>query len=296
MKYLDKENIKEIICNSVNINREEIKKIVSMGGMTNRNFKVFIKDTWYVLRIPAPGTGDMINRKEEYNNIIYANKIGLDSGLIYFNKSTGVKISKFIENSESLNPNSSKKIENMKMVCSILRKLHTSKEKMKNIFDIYTKIELYEKLSKQKNALFFKDYYQVKEKVYLLKDIIDDIKLVPCHNDTVSENFIKNKENKMYLIDWEYAGMNDPMWDLAAYCLENNLTENEEELFLKIYFKGNIEDKYKKRILINKIYQDFLWSIWTTIKEANGEKFGDYGISRYNRAKINLEKVFELMV
>lgn len=296
MKYLDKENIKEIICNSVNINREEIKKIVSMGGMTNRNFKVFIKDTWYVLRIPAPGTGDMINRKEEYNNIIYANKIGLDSGLIYFNKSTGVKISKFIENSESLNPNSSKKIENMKMVCSILRKLHTSKEKMKNIFDIYTKIELYEKLSKQKNALFFKDYYQVKEKVYLLKDIIDDIKLVPCHNDTVSENFIKNKENKMYLIDWEYAGMNDPMWDLAAYCLENNFTENEEELFLKIYFKGNIEDKYKKRILINKIYQDFLWSIWTTIKEANGENFGDYGISRYNRAKINLEKVFELMV
>lgn len=296
MKYLDKENIKEIICNSVNINREEIKKIVSMGGMTNRNFKVFIKDTWYVLRIPAPGTGDMINRKEEYNNIIYANKIGLDSGLIYFNKSTGVKISKFIENSESLNPNSSKKIENMKMVCSILRKLHTSKEKMKNIFDIYTKIELYEKLSKQKNALFFKDYYQVKEKVYLLKDIIDDIKLVPCHNDTVSENFIKNKENKMYLIDWEYAGMNDPMWDLAAYCLENNFTENEEELFLKIYFKGNIEDKYKKRILINKIYQDFLWSIWTTIKEANGEDFGDYAISRYNRAKINLEKVFELMV
>ena len=131
---------------------------------------------------------------------------------------------------------------------------------------------------------------------YDLKDIIDDIKLVPCHNDTVSENFIKNKENKMYLIDWEYAGMNDPMWDLAAYCLENNFTENEEELFLKIYFRGNIEDKYKKRILINKIYQDFLWSIWTTIKEANGEKFGDYGISRYNRAKINLEKVFELIV
>lgn len=296
MKYLDKENIKEIICNSLNINRKEIKKIVSMGGMTNRNFKVFIKDTWYVLRIPAPGTGDMINRKEEYSNIIYANKIGLDSGLIYFNKGTGVKISKFIENSESLNSNSSKKIENMEMVCSILRKLHTSKEKMKNIFDIYSKIELYEKLSKQKNALFFKDYYQVKEKVYLLKDIIDDIKLVPCHNDTVSENFIKNKENKMYLIDWEYAGMNDPMWDLAAYCLENNFTENEEELFLKIYFKGNVEDKYKKRILINKIYQDFLWSIWTTIKEANGEDFGDYGISRYDRAKINLEKVFKLMV
>lgn len=182
------------------------------------------------------------------------------------------------------------------MVCSILRKLHTSKEKMKNIFDIYSKIELYEKLSKQKNALFFKDYYNIKEKVYLLKDIIDDIKLVACHNDTVSENFIKNRENKMYLIDWEYAGMNDQMWDLAAYSLENNFTENEEELFLKTYFKGNVEDKYTKRILINKIYQDFLWSIWITIKEANGDYFGQYGINRYNRAKENLKKVFELMV
>ena len=110
------------------------------------------------------------------------------------------------------------------MVCSILRKLHTSKEKMKNIFDIYSKIEFYEKLSKQKNALFFKDYY------------------------------------------------------------------------LKTYFKGNVEDKYTKRILINKIYQDFLWSIWTTIKEANGDYFGQYGINRYNRAKENLKKVFELMV
>ena len=109
MKYLDKKYINEIVCNSLNINKEEIKKIVSMGGMTNRNFKVFIKDTWYALRIPTPGTGDMINRKEEYNNIIYANKIGLDSDLIYFNKGTRVKISKFIENSEALNLNSSKK-------------------------------------------------------------------------------------------------------------------------------------------------------------------------------------------
>ena len=51
MKYLDKKYINEIVCNSLNINKEEIKKIVSMVGMTNRNFKVFIKDTWYALRL-----------------------------------------------------------------------------------------------------------------------------------------------------------------------------------------------------------------------------------------------------
>ena len=115
-----------------------------------------------------------------------------------------------------------------------------------------------------------------------------DVKLVPCHNDMVAENFIKSGE-KIYLIDWEYGGMNDPMWDLAAYSLENELSEDQEELFLKLYFKGNVEEKYKKRILINKIYQDFLWSTWTNIKEAKGDDFGTYGIDRYNRAKKNLK-------
>ena len=77
----------------------------------------------------------------------------------------------------------------------------------------------------------------------------------------------------------------------ASYIKRKN-----EKYYLKTYFKGNVEDKYTKRILINKIYQDFLWSIWTTIKEANGDYFGQYGINRYNRAKENLKKVFELMV
>ena len=83
---------------------------------------------------------------------------------------------------------------------------------------------------------------------------------------------------------------------IQQHIVWNNFTENEEELFLKTYSKGNVEDKYTKRILINKIYQDFLWSIWITIKEANGDYFGQYEINRYNRAKENLKKVFELMV
>ena len=120
-----------------------------------------------------------------------------------------------------------------------------------------------------------------------------DVELAPCHNDTIAENFIKSGEDKMYLIDWEYAGMNDPMWDLAAHSLENKFSEDEEELLLNIYFNGKVEEKYKKRILINKIYQDFLWSTWTIIKEAKGDDFGTYGIDRYTRAKKNLEIILK---
>ena len=183
----------------------------------------------------------------------------------------------------------------MTMVCEILRKLHNYNKKMSNDFDIYDKIEQYEELAKEVNAIFFDDYYEVKDKVLYLKNIMDklDVKLVPCHNDTIAENFIKSGENKMYLIDWEYAGMNDPMWDLAAYSLENKFSEDEEELLLNIYFNGKLEEKYQKRILINKIYQDFLWSTWTIIKEAKGDDFGTYGIDRYTRAKKNLEVILK---
>lgn len=285
------DNLQSIVCECMDIEIDRIKDISPIGGMTNKNYKLQIDDKLYVLRVPGNGTEEMISRQEEIKNAVYANKIGVDAELIYFNEKTGVKISKFIENAETLTPEAAKKQSSMEMVVDIFRKLHTTKLQMNNSFDIYNKIEKYEQLLIKVNGNNYEDYYEVKEKVKYLKTITDelDIKLTPCHNDTVAENFIKSGDEKMYLIDWEYGGMNDPMWDLAGYCLENGLSEEEEELFLNIYFNGKVEEKYKKRILINKIYQDFLWSIWTNIKEAKGDDFGSYGIDRYNRAKKNLK-------
>jgi len=285
------DNLQSIVCECMDIEIDRIKDISPIGGMTNKNYKLQIDDKLYVLRVPGNGTEEMISRQEEIKNAVYANKIGVDAELIYFNEKTGVKISKFIENAETLTPEAAKKQSSMEMVVDIFRKLHTTKLQMNNSFDIYNKIEKYEQLLIKVNGNNYEDYYEVKEEVKYLKTITDelDIKLTPCHNDTVAENFIKSGDEKMYLIDWEYGGMNDPMWDLAGYCLENGLSEEEEELFLNIYFNGKVEEKYKKRILINKIYQDFLWSIWTNIKEAKGDDFGSYGIDRYNRAKNNLK-------
>ncbi|MGF0108067.1 phosphotransferase [Clostridium sp. SGI.024] len=284
------ENLQSIVCECMKVEGNRIKSISPIGGMTNKNYKVQIDDEFYVLRVPGNGTEEMISRSDEIKNAVYANKIGVDAKLIYFNEETGVKVSEFIENAETLSPKSAKKQSIMEKVTDILRKLHNFDLEMDNDFDIYEKIEKYENLLIKAKGKNFEDYYEVKDKVIYLKNIMNelDVKLVPCHNDMVAENFIKSGE-RIYLIDWEYGGMNDPMWDLAAYSLENELSEDQEELFLKLYFKEEVEEKYKKRILINKIYQDFLWSTWTNIKEAKGDDFGTYGIDRYNRAKKNLK-------
>lgn len=288
-------NLKEIVCNVMNVEDSSIKDISPIGGMTNKNYKVLINEEAYVLRVPGNGTEEMISRVDEIKTAVYANDIGVDAELIYFNEDTGVKVSKFINNAETLTADAAKKQHNMNLVCDILRILHTSTKEMENNFDIYEKIEKYEKLLGKSKGNNFEDYLTVKNQVLDLKSIMKDLdmSLTPCHNDTLAANFIKSGQDKMYLIDWEYGGMNDPMWDVASYCLENEFSEDEEELFLKIYFEGDIEDKYKTRILINKIYQDFLWSIWTNIKEASGDDFGSYGIDRYNRAKSNLSIVLE---
>ena len=290
-KMLHLESLKVLVSECLNIDMKQIKQIAAIGGMTNKNYKVMIDDQNYVLRVPGNGTEKMISRVDEIKNAAFAHEIGVDADLIYFNEQTGIKISKFIEDAQTLSPEGAKKPYVMKKICQLLNQLHQCGREMENEFNVYEKIESYEQLLNELKGEYYEDYQLIKQQVLQLKELMDDleIKLVPCHNDTLAENFIKDKHDQYYLIDWEYAGMNDPMWDVAAHCLENGFNSDEEELFLKTYFKQEPKRSYKTRVLVNKIYQDFLWSLWTKVKEASGDDFGDYGIERYNRAKENLK-------
>ena len=285
--------IKKILCEELHIEESEIVDIDVVGGMTNKNFKVTLGEQDYILRIPGNGTEEMISRISEKHNSMVANRLGLDTDIHHFNDKNGIKLSKFIENAETINPKTAKREDNMILIADVLKRLHTSDEKFNNTFDVFEKIEDYEVLLNKNKGQNYDDYFEVKEKVIRLKGLLEDIGVEnkPCHNDTVPENFVKDNE-RLYLIDWEYSGMNDPMWDLAAHILECEFSEEDEELFLNTYFNGNIDEKYKTKILIFKICQDFLWSIWTNIKESKGDDFGSYGEKRYTRAKNNLLKIF----
>ncbi|MDQ0199080.1 NTP transferase domain-containing protein [Neobacillus ginsengisoli] len=283
--------IKGYLMEALDITLEDIREIQPFGGMTNKNFKVLVHDKEYVLRIPGNGTEQMINRKEEKVNSSLASEMGIDTELIYFNEETGVKIAELIQEAETLNPKTAKRQDYMKLTTAILRKLHYSDVKMANRFDVFEKINDYELLMTEAKGQPYEGYEEVKAQVMALKEIYQgmNITLTPCHNDLVAENFVKSGSGKIYLIDWEYSGMNDPMWDVAAHSLECDFSPEEEELFLTLYLNENqIPLELQQRVLMNKIYQDFLWCIWTIIKEAKGDDFGTYGTDRFNRARNNL--------
>ena len=117
------------------------------------------------------------------------------------------------------------------------------------------------------------------------------IPFCPCHNDAVPENFLKAKDGTVFLIDWEYSGMNDPMADFAALFLESNFTDENQDYILGHYFESDIPINAKLKIQYYQVLWDYLWAQWTVIKEARGDNFGTYGIDRYKRACTNYNKL-----
>ncbi|MDB1921745.1 phosphotransferase [Clostridium tertium] len=294
---IEKDNIRNLVEKYFGIEYSKIEDVIPAGGMTNKNYKISIKGQEYILRIPGVGTENMITRSNEMINSKLAADMGLNVDIIKFDEKIGVKISKFIKGAETLTARTAKKEENILLVTDILRKLHNSEMEMKNRFDVFKEIDRYEEILKKYDIEFYNDYSDTRREVMMLDELLHkySFRLVPSHNDTVPENFIKDEKGRLYLIDWEYSGLNDEMWDLAAYSLECGFSEDDDELLLRIYFKGKIEKNNKIKILINKILQDFLWSIWTLIKEAEGDNFGTYGIDRYNRAKRNINILYSII-
>ena len=262
--------------------------------MTNKNYKIIINDESYILRVPGLGTEEMISRHNEMGNSNLASIKGYNVETLYFNEDSGIKITKFIEGAETLTGASAKKEENMKLVTSILREVHNSDMNMPNRFNPFEELLKYEEILNESNIKYYEGYKEVRNKFFELEDMMKEYGsiLVPSHNDTVPENFIKDVNGRLYLIDWEYSGLNDEMWDLAAHSIECNFTADEEELFLNLYFNGDPDRNSRLRILMNKICQDFLWAVWTLVKEAEGDDFGSYGIERFNRCKSNLKLLF----
>lgn len=269
--------------------------IAQIGGMSNKNFLVEYGDEKYVLRVPGNGSEGMVERTNEEFNAIEGCKLGLNPCIRYFNAETGIKLADYIRNAETLNPATIQRYGNMKKIADIYKKLHNSRIRLKNEFNIFQEIEKYNLLLKKSNARMYDGWEEIQKMVMNLESHLNSIgiDLKPCHNDAISDNFIKDSNGVIYLIDWEYSGMNDPMADLAALFIESDFTEENRDFVLQTYFEGKIPEKTLEKILCYQILWDYLWAQWTVIKEANGDDFGSYGKDRFNRAKNNLTKLIQ---
>ena len=273
-----------------------IKSFERLGGLTNRSYRTELSDgRVVVVRIPGEGTESIINREEECRSTMLGCACGVDTVLHYFG-SDGVKIMDFIPGAETMSAARLREPAIISKVAAIFRKLHASGVDTKVPFKVFDMAKKYEDFIYEKGVTLYADFAETRDRVKKIKGIVDsscDVRIVPCHCDSLCENWVLDANGRLYLIDWEYAGMNDAMWDLADVSIEAAYSNVEDDLLLKEYFCRDYTKDEFKNFTANKIFLDCLWTLWgKTRVPYDGEFMENYAKDRYLRLKDNLV-VFE---
>lgn len=297
--------VRGIVRSDVDIVKELLKKVVGtqdyielerMGGLTNRTYKVtFPYEKVYVVRIPGEGTEKLITRKDEKISTELACELGIDANLLHF-AFDGSKVTAYISGAVTMSPETMREPNHIRKAADIFKRLHHCGQDTGVFFDVFDMAHEYENIIYESHVNMYNDYMKVKKKVMEIKDEIDavcQIKKVPCHNDPLCENWVMSETGRMYLIDWEYAGMNDGIWDLADLSIEADYDHSLEELFLREYLGYCPQEKDWKHFQANKLYVDYLWMLWAKTRVPyDGQAMEDWAGERYERLKANIN-IFE---
>lgn len=274
------------------LGESDYQYIERMGGLTNHTYKITMKDgSIYAVRLPGEGTETLINRADEKVCTCLACDLGIDARMLHFGEN-GEKVTCYIEGAKTLSAASFQDEQILRKSAEVLRVLHTSGADTGVSFDVFDMAAGYEKIIRDNAVPQFDGYAEMKEQIMQIRSYVEthsETPSVPCHNDPLCENWVLDNSGKLYLIDWEYAGMNDAIWDLADVSIEAAFSEAQEEAFLKFYFGREPEQAEVIRFHANKLYLDFLWALWgKTRVPFDGEEMEQYGQNRYARLKTNL--------
>lgn len=278
----------DVISKVFKVSPKEICDInVLKKGMTNRSFQFSCKQKKYIMRIPGEGTDALINRQEEASVYNVVSGRGICDDVVYINPQNGYKITEFLNDVRVCDANCEADL----IACmKKLREFHNLKLIVSHEFDLFGQINFYEKLRNGSPSIF-KDYDSTKKNVFSLRSFIDSCvtEKILTHIDAVPDNFLFSKnsfgETIVSLIDWEYAGMQDPHVDLAMFSVYSFYDKEQVDNLLNIYFEGACSDKNRIKVYAYMAVCGFLWSNWCEYKSSLGVEFGEYHLRQYRYAK-----------
>lgn len=269
---------------------DHVGPITRLGGLTNLVFHV----SDYCLRIPGKGTEEYINRAHEAVAAREAAKAGVSPEVLYFDARDGVMVTRFIAGAQTMSPAAFKLNAGAAgRAGEAFRRLHTSGAVFPFRFELFSMIDDYLKVLSTKDVALPSGYHDVVREAEDIRSALAAHPLpnVACHCDPLCENFLDTGD-RMWIVDWEYAGMNDPMWDLGDLSVEGKFGEAQEEEMIRAYFRGEAWPAERGRIVIYKAMCDLLWTLWGLIQLASGnpaDDFRAYADGRFARCKALME-------
>lgn len=275
----------KLVSEVFHVPESQIKDIRCLkAGMTNKSFLFKVGERRCICRIPGSGTELLINRKQEKQVYDAVAPLGITEHVIYMNEHTGYKIADYYEGAENA---SSKNWSQMERCMDIVRLLHHSGIQVEHDFDIRERIDFYEKLCRRQSAILFEDYGEVRGWMNWLMERLEAMESTKClcHIDANVDNFLFFEDSSVKLLDWEYAGMCDPMMDISMCSIYSYYGEEEMERLLRLYLRREPEEKELFAVYAYAALGGFLWSLWAVYKSALGDEFGEYTIIMYRYAK-----------
>ena len=262
---------------------DEIKNItVLKKGMTNRSFLFECRNKKYIMRIPGEGTDHLINRKEEAAVYQALENRQICDDVLYMNPDNGYKITAYLEDATNCDAENWNEVE---ACITKLREFHELNLTVGHRFDIFWQIDFYESLWNGEKS-YFKDYEKTKTAIFELKKWIDTLekKETLVHIDAVPDNFLFTKDG-IRIIDWEYAGMQDPHVDIAMFSIYSLYSKEQVDHLIDLYFKGEVSSIIRTKIYAYIASAGLLWSNWCEYKRSLGIDFGEYSLCQYRYAK-----------
>ena len=272
-----------IIQDCFNVEVDEIKNItVLKKGMTNRSFLFECQNQKYIMRIPGEGTDHLINRKEEADVYQALENRQICDDVLYMNPDNGYKITAYLEDATNCDAENWDEVE---ACMTKLREFHELNLKVDHRFDIFGQIDFYESLWNGEKS-YFKDYETTKTAIFELKKWIDTLEKneTLVHIDAVPDNFLFIKDG-IRIIDWEYAGMQDPHVDIAMFSIYSLYSREQVDHLIDLYFKEEVSPIIRTKIYAYIASAGLLWSNWCEYKRSLGIDFGEYSLCQYRYAK-----------
>ena len=271
------------ICRVFDASPRDITHItVLKKGMTNRSFLFTCRGKQYIMRIPGEGTDRLIDRRQEAAVYGAIRDLSLCDDVYYIDPANGYKITAFLENARVCDPEDP---NDVRRCMAFLRKFHERRLHVGHSFDIFGQIEFYEQLWKG-NPSVYADYRRTKEQILSLRPYIEAHagEKVLTHIDAVPDNFLLTGDD-IRLIDWEYAGEQDPHVDIAMFAIYALYDRTQIDALIDAYFPEGCPGETRLKIYCYVAACGLLWSNWCEYKRQLGVEFGEYSLRQYRYAK-----------
>ena len=256
------------------------------GGLTNSNYCVTVDGKPYFIRVPGESTELLaIDRKNEVHNTKAAAEAGVAPKVLYHLPEYDVMVLEFL-NGITMSKASLNQPGMPTRMAQSIKKLHAG-PRFYSDFNMFRLTEYYLKLCEERSINIPNGYLERMPIVNRIEEAMSvrPLPTVPCNNDLLAENYIDDGE-KLWLIDYEYSGNNDPMFELGNTCQEMEFDDAQIHEICAAYFGDAAADKLA-RMQLNMIMSDVGWGLWAAIQAKISTiefDFWGWAMDRWSRA------------